>query len=384
MAGATGLGFPGSADRSELSGMLGYPRRATRAAHDVSRETSAQTTDPEVGAEAPALPTARPRRAPKRSLDDVDTTKTQQDAGESKQVNAPMDPAVVTASRPPQPESANVSRETMLDAALPRPARPRTIVIANQKGGVGKTSTAVNLAVALAQGGLKVLLCDLDPQGNASTALNIPHQMGVAGSYEVLLQGSPIAEHVVASPEADGLMVLPATIDLAGAELELVSLIARERQLVKALRSYLRDHETDYVLLDCPPSLGLLTVNALVAADEILIPIQCEYYALEGVTQLMHTINLVKGDLNERLQLGAVLLTMFDARTKLSAQVAQEVRAHFSTQTLEAIIPRSVRVSEAPSYGQTVMTYDPLSVGSKAYRRAAAEIARRGAASEEN
>lgn len=392
MASANGLGWQGSTERSALSGELGYPRRATRAARGVSRETFVETF-PRDGAEFAVEARPRPRKRPKRSLDAVDTKTPTPNAGETQQVTATEDPAASTASRPTttgrgtvsrETTNSTVSRETTVDAAMPRPTRTRTIVIANQKGGVGKTTTAVNLAVALAQGGLKVLLCDLDPQGNASTALNIPHQMGVTGSYEVLLQGAPIAEHVVASPEADGLMVLPATIDLAGAELELVSLIARERQLVKALRAYLRDHQTDYVLIDCPPSLGLLTVNALVAADEILIPIQCEYYALEGLTQLMHTINLVKGDLNERLQLGAVLLTMYDARTRLSAQVAQEVRNHFSAQTLEAIIPRSVRVSEAPSYGQTVMTYDPLSVGSKAYRRAAAEIARRGAASEEN
>ena len=270
----------------------------------------------------------------------------------------------------------DVSRETCSE--LPRPGHTRILVIANQKGGVGKTTTAVNLAAALAGGGLRVLLIDLDPQGNASTALGVPHDSGVAGTYEVVIDEAPIANHVVASSEAETLMVLPATVDLAGAELELVGVHGREQRLFTALMTYLREHPTDYVLIDCPPSLGLLTVNALVAADELLLPIQCEYYALEGVTQLLTTISLVTANLNNRLRLSTVLLTMYDARTKLAAQVADEVRRHFTTQTLRTIIPRSVRVSEAPSYGRTVLGYDPSSVGAKAYRSAAWEIAERG------
>jgi chromosome partitioning protein len=283
------------------------------------------------------------------------------------------------APSPDEPAAVRgVSRETT-SAMLPRPAATRTFVIANQKGGVGKTTTAVNLAAALALGGLSVLVIDLDPQGNASTALGVEHTSGTLGTYEVLIAGASISDLVVQSSEAPNLMVLPATIDLAGAEIELVSVVARENRLIRALQAYLAEHQVDYVLLDCPPSLGLLTLNALVAATEILIPIQCEYYALEGVSQLMRTINLVKGELNSRLQVSTVLLTMFDARTRLAAQVADEVRTHFAAETLPTVIPRSVRISEAPSYGQTVLTYHPDSAGAVSYLEAAREIARRGA-----
>lgn len=269
-----------------------------------------------------------------------------------------------------------VSRET---GPLPRPPKPRVLVIANQKGGVGKTTTAVNIAAGLALGGLRVLVVDMDPQGNATTALGVEHPEGTPGTYESLVEGVPIQDVIRPCPDIDGLWVCPATIDLAGAELGLVATVSRETKLQMALRKFFKKYTVDYVLLDCPPSLGLLTLNALVAAQEIMIPIQCEYYALEGVTQLLRTIDLVKGRLNDDLRLSTVLLTMYDARTNLSAEVADQVRAHFKEETLETVIPRSVRVAEAPSYGQTVLSYHMASAGAQAYVKAAEEIAVRGA-----
>jgi len=277
----------------------------------------------------------------------------------------------------PDDLAIDVSRETV--TALPRPAVPRVIVIANQKGGVGKTTTAVNIAAGLALGGLKVLVVDMDPQGNASTALGVGHQEGVRGTYEVVVDGEPVESVLQSCPDIPGLWVVPATIDLAGAEIGLVATVSRETKLRNALADFFTKYHVDYVLIDCPPSLGLLTLNALVAAREIMIPIQCEYYALEGVTQLMRTIDLVKGRLNDDLRLTTVLLTMFDARTNLSSQVADQVRQHFAAQTLPTAIPRSVRVAEAPSYGQTVLSYHLASAGAQAYLTAAREIAERGA-----
>ena len=268
---------------------------------------------------------------------------------------------------------------------LPRPSRPRIMTVSNQKGGVGKTTTAVNIAAALAEAGLHVLLIDTDPQGNASTALNIDHPSEVPSVYDVLVDGTAISDVIQACPDVDNLWCVPATIDLAGAEIELVSLVARESRMSKAIdrwmveRAEAGETRIDYVIIDCPPSLGLLTVNAFVAADEVLIPIQCEYYALEGLSQLLNNIQLIKTHLNQDLHVSTILLTMYDARTRLSAQVADEVREHFASQVLEATVPRSVRVSEAPSHGQTVITYDPQSTGARSYRAAAAEIAHRGA-----
>ena len=254
----------------------------------------------------------------------------------------------------------------------------RVIAVANQKGGVGKTTTAVNLAASLALHGSRVLVVDLDPQGNASTALDVDHHTGIPSVYNVLVDDRPLAAIVRPVEAIPLLYCAPATIDLAGAEIELVPLVARESRLSRALARY-DVSELDYILIDCPPSLGLLTVNALVAAPEVLIPIQCEYYALEGLEQLLRTVNLVKSHLNPALAVSTILLTMYDARTRLAAQVADEVREHFGGVVLQSVVPRSVRVSEAPSYGQSVMTYDPGSSGAVAYLDAAREIAHRGA-----
>lgn len=262
------------------------------------------------------------------------------------------------------------------------------LTVANQKGGVGKTTTTVNMAAALSQQGLRVLVIDMDPQGNASTALGIPHAGDTAGVYDVLIDGTALAEVVHESPSLPGLWCAPATVDLAGAEIELVPMVAREGRLRKAVRAFLRAEEEagarfDYVFIDCPPSLGLLTINSFVAGSEVLIPIQCEYYALEGLSQLLTNIDLIKEHLNPELQVSHILLTMYDGRTRLSSQVADEVRTHFTSTVLRTSIPRSVRISEAPSHGETVMTYDPISSGALCYLEAAKEVARSPRAGEE-
>jgi chromosome partitioning protein len=270
---------------------------------------------------------------------------------------------------------------------MPRPEATRILVVANQKGGVGKTTTTVNLAAALAQLGQRVLVIDLDPQGNASTALGVEHHRGTASTYDALVDGEPLADLVSPCADVPGLFVVPATIDLAGAEIELVSLVARENRLRKAITAHplvgdaatAGEERFDFLFVDCPPSLGLLTLNALVAGREMLIPIQAEYYALEGLGQLLETVDMVKAHLNPGLVVSTILVTMYDGRTRLASGVAQEVREHFGDQVLKTTIPRSVRVSEAPSYGQTVMTYDPASPGALSYLEAAREMARKGA-----
>jgi len=277
-------------------------------------------------------------------------------------------------------------RITLRGRTLPRPESTRVIAVANQKGGVGKTTTAVNLAAALAQSALTVLVIDVDPQGNASTALGIDHHSDVLGTYDVLTDACPIGETLVQCPDVPGLWCCPATIDLAGAEIELVGMDHRESQLQRAVVDLQRERAErglprfDYIIVDCPPSLGLITINALMAAREVLVPIQCEYYALEGVSQLLRSIELVRERYNPVLHVSTMMLTMYDARTRLAAQVADEVRRHFPDQVLRQTIPRSVRVSEAPSHGQTVMTYDGSSSGALAYLASAREIAERPAA----
>jgi chromosome partitioning protein len=272
-------------------------------------------------------------------------------------------------------------RQALASEVLPLPDKTRVFTVANQKGGVGKTTTTVNLAAALARAGARVLVIDLDPQGNASTALGVEHRSDTVSVYDVIINDEPMADVVQKSPEFEALYCVPATIHLAGAEIELVSLVAREQRLRTALDAFLdaSDEPYHYVFIDCPPSLGLLTINAFVAANEVLIPIQCEYYALEGLSQLLSNIQLIERHLNPRLTVSTILLTMYDARTNLANQVVQDVRDHFPEQVLNTLIPRSVRISEAPSYGQSVISYDGSSPGSLSYLEAAAEIARRGA-----
>ncbi|MFP3461936.1 ParA family protein [Arthrobacter globiformis] len=277
----------------------------------------------------------------------------------------------------------NRRRERLLGRNLPKPEKTRIFTVSNQKGGVGKTTTTVNIAAALAAAGLNVLVIDIDPQGNASTALGIEHHADVDSIYDVLINDVALEDVVAQCPDISNLICAPATIHLAGAEIELVSLVAREQRLRRAIDVYAKarqkkgEQRLDYIFIDCPPSLGLLTVNAFCAAGEVLIPIQCEYYALEGLSQLLKNIEMIQKHLNADLEVSTILLTMYDGRTNLAAQVAAEVRQHFPDQVLDAVVPRSVRISEAPSYQQTVMTYDPSSSGALSYLEAAAEIAER-------
>jgi chromosome partitioning protein len=279
-------------------------------------------------------------------------------------------------------ELANLSarRRALESVEVSFPGRTRVLTISNQKGGVGKTTTTVNIAAAIASLGGRVLVIDLDPQGNASTALGIPHNADTPSIYDVLIDGFPLEDVVQTSPESPTLFCAPSNIHLAGAEIELVTQVAREQRLKTAIDDYVREQATplDFILIDCPPSLGLLTINAFTAAEEVFLPIQCEYYALEGLSQLLGNVKMIQKHLNPRLHLSTILLTMYDGRTKLSQQVAEEVRAHFADEVLATMIPRSVRISEAPSFGQTVIAYDGNSAGAIAYREAAVEIVRRG------
>ncbi|MFM2127462.1 MAG: ParA family protein [Candidatus Nanopelagicaceae bacterium] len=289
----------------------------------------------------------------------------------------------MTELRDSRETSTKVVGVKRLREPMPTPSKTRIFTVANQKGGVGKTTTAVNVAAALSMGGLRTLIIDLDPQGNASTAFGIPRDE-LPGMYEVINHDQPLREIVIRVNGYPFLECAPATQSLANSEVELVSMVAREMRLKKAISDLLDERERngeriDYVIIDCPPSLGLLTINALVAAEELLIPIQCEYYSLEGLALLLHTLTLVREHLNPKIELTTIVLTMFDGRTRLANDVATSVRQHYPKELIDIPIPRAVRVSEAPSYGQTVMTYDPLSTGATAYMAIAREIANRGA-----
>jgi chromosome partitioning protein len=434
-AAAPGLGWPltesPGSSRNEPTGELGWPiPSSSAAAHsEVQRD---DRLDPQVVSQTGSQPDARSDSLPETATADrvIDLTESR-DVQPSEAASSPTDSTdgdtttVPPVSRetdegPPRTRAvpAHVSRGTdevramvanslpggdidtplarqvsedarrrivLRDRVLPKPPFTRVMAVANQKGGVGKTTTTVNLAAALAQGGLSVLVIDLDPQGNASTALGIDHHAEVPSIYDVVVEGRPLVEVVQTTAEFATLHCAPATLDLAGAEIELVSLVARENRLHRALQTYLQEREQsgrqrlDYVFIDCPPSLGLLTVNAFVAAGEVLIPIQCEYYALEGLSQLLKNIQMIQAHLNPGLHVSSILMTMFDGRTRLSSQVADEVRSHFPAESLRTTVPRSVRISEAPSHGQTVMTYDPGSSGALSYLEAATELAERGA-----
>jgi chromosome partitioning protein len=372
--------------------VLRHPAFAETAADltPVSRETTPRTVDTETPtAAAREGRLSRPAPGPEEAAAAVAAVVSRETALEEREEIAASLPQGLGDTPLAQAVAEDARKRIALTGrTFPKPAAPRVLTVANQKGGVGKTTTTVNVAAALAQAGLTVLVIDIDPQGNASTALGIDHHAEVPSIYDVLVEGTPLVDVVQECPDVPGLWCAPATIDLAGAEIELVSLVARETRLERAISAYLAQVATtgrpgpDYVLIDCPPSLGLLTVNAFVAAQEVFIPIQCEYYALEGLSQLLKNIELIRSHLNPGLHVSTILLTMYDGRTRLSAQVADEVRAHFPEQVLRNTVPRSVRISEAPSHGQTVMTYDPSSSGALSYLGAASELADRGAADE--
>ena len=271
-----------------------------------------------------------------------------------------------------RPPSIDQEASALLNGAKPTMRElPRVIAIANQKGGVGKTTTTVNLGAALAERGYRVLVIDLDPQGNATTGLGVEARNFDMSMYDVIMRDQPL-EDCIEPTSVKNLFVAPATIDLAGVEIELVPAFSRELKLKRAIDTVVDDF--DFILIDCPPSLGLITVNGLAAADEVLVPIQCEYYALEGLSQLLRNVKLVSSNLNESLEVSTIVLTMFDARTRLSVDVASEVREHFADRVCRAVIPRTVRLSEAPSFGQPITVFDPASRGAVAYRELAKEV----------
>jgi len=357
-----GIGWPHRPHEEVVGTRLGWVSHETTR-RDVSRETTPEPPEQNNVTASAFGPTPGPGSPTVQRAGDATAL------GQLEDGTTPLAAAV----------AEEVGRLTLDTRPFDRPESTRVFVVANQKGGVGKTTSTVNIAAAMAQHGQRVLVVDLDPQGNASTALRIDHAQGTPGVYEVIVEGEPLESVIRPCPDIDNLEVVPASIDLAGAEIELVSLVARESRLKSSLDDYLKnraadERRIDYVFIDCPPSLGLLTVNALVAGREMLIPIQCEYYALEGLSQLMRNVDLIKSHLNPELNVSTILLTMHDARTRLSAGVADEVRQYFGDLVLSTAVPRSVRISEAPSYQQSVMTYDPTSPGAMSYLEASREI----------
>jgi chromosome partitioning protein len=333
---------------------------------------------PPVPAPPPPVPDPRPAPHPEPEPAPAPRPEPIRAVAEPPAAPSAAEPPVTSPPPPPAPPAEPLSgpdgaaRPAPGDDGEPVPLEiPRIIAIANQKGGVGKTTTAVNLGAALAESGLRVLVVDLDPQGNASTGLGInPRDVG-ASIYDVLMQDTPALD-AVEPTSLKNLFVIPATLDLAGAEIELVPAFSRELKLKRALDAVRSEY--DVVLIDCPPSLGLLTVNGLAAADDVIVPIQCEYYALEGLGQLLRNVALVRSSLNASLDVRGIILTMYDARTRLAEQVETEVREHFGTKVYKTVVPRTVRLAEAPSFGQPVIVFDSTSRGATAYRNLAKEV----------
>jgi chromosome partitioning protein len=370
---------PAVVDHTSVTGTL------AAAAHEVPVEPALSEALPDA---APALP-AEPALGPVLSTGPPTASETPDRAPEPVAPPvAPADPAPAAAQAPPAPAPApaatSAAQPVMRAPSISEDAAellngtkptfrelPRVIAVANQKGGVGKTTTTVNLGAALAEQGYRVLVIDLDPQGNATTGLGVEARNFELSMYDVIMRDQPL-EDCIEPTSVKNLFVAPATIDLAGVEIELVPAFSRELKLKRAIATVVDDF--DFVLIDCPPSLGLITVNGLAAAHEVLVPIQCEYYALEGLSQLLRNVNLVSTNLNETLEVSTIVLTMYDARTRLSVDVANEVREHFADRVCKVVIPRTVRLSEAPSFGQPITVFDPVSRGAVAYRELAKEV----------
>lgn len=373
----TGLGWPATAPSTPAASGLGWPG-------ETDAEPRPDTASAGIGEDADEDPSADVSRetpaSPWHRLGDLSSAPSASSFLAGRDLRDDSDDSLPIGRE----AAAAVRSARLLRQPLPRPERTRVIVVANQKGGVGKTTSAVNIAAALALHRSRVLLVDMDPQGNASTALGLVHHGDTPSTYDVLVDGLALADAVQECPDVPGLLGVPSTIDLAGADVELFSRPGRELLLRESLAAYLQAADVEYVIIDCPPTLGLLTVNALAAGLEVLIPIQCEYYALEGLSQLLTTIDMVRSGLNPALSVSNVLLTMYDGRTRLAGEVATEVRAHFGTSVLPTAVPRSVRLSEAPGFAQTALTYAPGSSGALSYLEAARDIARQNEAERES